>query len=194
MKRGADTEKPGEPGAKNQSKRPKSSQACASCRKHKTRCELLDDLSVAPFRCHRCKVLNISCSFESSDFAPPLQDTPSAPPPRVSRGPDPASSAPGTYPRAVDTLPHCSETETTHIKPEDLIPLPPHAPWGYVKVPGGFDWTASPMLTMQKLVSRVQVGEDPSASNTNAALASIMSPERVKYLLNMCVSYHFADN
>lgn len=38
-------------------KRPKSSQACASCRKHKTRCELLDahSSSTAPLRlrCHR---------------------------------------------------------------------------------------------------------------------------------------------
>lgn len=67
-------------------KRPKASQACASCRKHKTRCELIDSdepkvdggndkdqssstSSPAPYarRCHRCTILRLPCSFESGE-------------------------------------------------------------------------------------------------------------------------------
>ncbi|TFK43858.1 hypothetical protein BDQ12DRAFT_198358 [Crucibulum laeve] len=51
-------------------KRTKSSQACTSCRRHKTRCELLDVVPPlgSPLKCHRCKVLSIECSFETSDI------------------------------------------------------------------------------------------------------------------------------
>ncbi|KAJ7473307.1 hypothetical protein FB451DRAFT_1367315 [Mycena latifolia] len=36
--------------------------ACASCRKMKTRCEILEPRTT-PVRCHRCKVLAIECSY-----------------------------------------------------------------------------------------------------------------------------------
>ncbi|KAJ7142512.1 hypothetical protein C8R44DRAFT_846504, partial [Mycena epipterygia] len=45
--------------------RVKTSQACASCRKHKTRCEVLDP-NGRPVRCHRCKVLAIECFYEKT--------------------------------------------------------------------------------------------------------------------------------
>ncbi|KAF5393162.1 hypothetical protein D9757_001170 [Collybiopsis confluens] len=57
-------------------KRSKASQACLQCRKHKTRCELLDGISaVGSLTCHRCKVLNTPCSFGSSNIIhlPPSQ-------------------------------------------------------------------------------------------------------------------------
>ncbi|KAJ6488339.1 hypothetical protein DFH09DRAFT_1377675 [Mycena vulgaris] len=41
----------------------KPTHACTSCRKHKTRCEILDP-SMSPVRCHRCKVLSVECSYE----------------------------------------------------------------------------------------------------------------------------------
>src|ERR1700675_4069370 len=64
-------------------KRPKSNQACASCRRHKTRCEQLEgDLSV--LRCHRCNVLNMSCSFETlltpNGISSPSTEPPIPPP------------------------------------------------------------------------------------------------------------------
>lgn len=178
-------------------KRPKSSQACSSCRKHKTRCELIDDLSVGPYRCHRCKVLNVSCSFESSDFAPPIHEPSPAPQSRtVSQTLEPPRHEPARIPpRDSPRDSHASPAtikEGSHldqqIKPEDLVPVPPHAPWGFEKVPGGFDWTATPMLAMQKLTIRTPGGEEPFVNDINAKLANIISQERIKTLLSMCVS------
>ncbi|THU77878.1 hypothetical protein K435DRAFT_973779 [Dendrothele bispora CBS 962.96] len=44
--------------------------ACTSCKKSKARCEILDDItqkSLQNVRCHRCKTLQIQCSYESMD-------------------------------------------------------------------------------------------------------------------------------
>ncbi|KAJ7101937.1 hypothetical protein C8R44DRAFT_746970 [Mycena epipterygia] len=48
-------------------------QACASCRKSKTRCEILEP-NESLVQCHRCKVLALECSYEQSQ----LPDTESA--------------------------------------------------------------------------------------------------------------------
>ncbi|KAJ7138278.1 hypothetical protein C8R44DRAFT_848144 [Mycena epipterygia] len=40
-------------------------QACTCCKKHKSRCEILDP-SEYPVQCHRCKVLEIQCSYARS--------------------------------------------------------------------------------------------------------------------------------
>ncbi|KIK69692.1 hypothetical protein GYMLUDRAFT_518684 [Collybiopsis luxurians FD-317 M1] len=43
-------------------------QACQTCRKSKARCELLDDLQTAEIlRCHRCKALGLSCSYQDAN-------------------------------------------------------------------------------------------------------------------------------
>ncbi|KAF5344908.1 hypothetical protein D9758_011535 [Tetrapyrgos nigripes] len=50
--------------------RPKSVPACASCKKSKVRCEILDDITqecIQKVRCHRCKTLQLQCSYESMD-------------------------------------------------------------------------------------------------------------------------------
>jgi hypothetical protein len=55
---------------KRERTRPKSVQACASCKKSKVRCEILDDITqetIQTIRCHRCKILQMQCSFESLD-------------------------------------------------------------------------------------------------------------------------------
>ncbi|THV08147.1 hypothetical protein K435DRAFT_771725 [Dendrothele bispora CBS 962.96] len=48
-------------------KRQKTSQACNSCRKSKTRCEILEDREKGTLRCHRCKVLGVHCSYQDMD-------------------------------------------------------------------------------------------------------------------------------
>ncbi|KAJ7792681.1 hypothetical protein B0H14DRAFT_2930159, partial [Mycena olivaceomarginata] len=53
--------------ARGGTKKPKSIQACTSCRKHKTRCEILDP-SRSPVRCHRCQVLTLQCSRTTLGF------------------------------------------------------------------------------------------------------------------------------
>ncbi|KAK7038238.1 hypothetical protein R3P38DRAFT_540715 [Favolaschia claudopus] len=65
MKRAAPTS------SERHTKRTKASQACTLCRRQKSRCEILD--RAAPgvqftVRCHRCKVLGLECSFETSDL------------------------------------------------------------------------------------------------------------------------------
>ena len=190
MKRTADTDKVTDgasSSARNAAKRTKSSQACSSCRKHKTRCELLDSPSEGPYRCHRCRVLNISCSFESSDFAPPLQHVSqsspgsSFPSARAQYISEPARISP---PNISHSLTSGSEKRIT-IKMEDLLPLPPK-PWGFVKVPGGFDWTAAPMLAMQNITTnRTQLDSDQSIGDINVSLGRILSPDTVQSLLNM---------
>lgn len=168
---------------RNHVKRPKSSQACSSCRKHKTRCEVLDASISTPYRCHRCKVLNISCSFESSDLTP-LRDPTPAPSTSTSQYQATYSHEP-ERPLALRQ----SDSPLSHnqsAKPEDLFPLPlNNTPWGFVRVPGGFDWTATPMLAMQKFTSRSQLGDDPAVLDVAASLSRILSPARITSLLNM---------
>ncbi|KAG7097418.1 hypothetical protein E1B28_004765 [Marasmius oreades] len=65
MKRSREDSNPSSSSVKA-AKRSKSVQACTSCRKHKTRCEVLDTTSTA-IRCHRCKTLDIPCSYEEMD-------------------------------------------------------------------------------------------------------------------------------
>ena len=188
MKRASDTEKSTDDASssgRNQPKRPKSSQACSSCRKHKTRCELIDGHSEGPYRCHRCKVLNISCSFESSDFVPPLQSTSTSSPTfnLPSYVSDPATISPPNI--SGDRTASHPNNDNDRVKLEDLLPLP-HKPWGFMKVPGGFDWTTTPMLAMQyATINRPHLDEDQISSNINASLASILSPDKVKSLLDM---------
>ena len=187
MKRTADTDNSTDPASSSsriQGKRPKSSQACSSCRKHKTRCELLDNPSEGPYRCHRCKVLNISCSFESSEFAPPLQQQSPSPTPFFPR-PTYMTSSSRISPPNISNNGVTQENDTRSVKLEDLLPLPPK-PWGFVKIPGGFDWSTTPMLAMQGITtSRPQLDEDQLISDVNASLANILSADRVSSLLNM---------
>jgi hypothetical protein len=188
MKRVADMDKSAEASSSGriQTKRPKSSQACSACRKHKTRCELLDGPSEGPYRCHRCKVLNMSCSFESSDFTPPLPITSPSPPagllpPRSTYISEPARISPPNISNNNPT----SKKDAHSVKIEDLLPQPPK-PWGFVKVPGGFDWTTTPMLAIQNATTnRTHLDEEQSISEVNASLARILSPETVRSLLNV---------
>ncbi|KAJ7500563.1 hypothetical protein B0H11DRAFT_1856040 [Mycena galericulata] len=74
-------------------KRSKTIQACQSCRKHKTRCEILDPSKI-PVRCHRCRALGIECSYETTQV-PTACPQPSHPSPSISgtpsRNPTPGS-------------------------------------------------------------------------------------------------------
>ncbi|KAK7019506.1 hypothetical protein R3P38DRAFT_1247236 [Favolaschia claudopus] len=76
-------------------KRTKASQACTLCRRQKSRCEILD--RAAPgvqftVRCHRCKVLGLECSFETSDLIH-FNNTNNANPPSTSASASPGASA-----------------------------------------------------------------------------------------------------
>ncbi|KAJ7845911.1 hypothetical protein B0H13DRAFT_1730930 [Mycena leptocephala] len=143
-------------------KRSKASQACASCRRQKSRCEILD-VRPAPgapvtIRCHRCKVLGVQCSFETSDlihFAPKT----------TSQTPPDASAASSGERMTFNSIPG-----QFGMSPEDLVPTPTTPIWGSVS---RVDWTATPMLAIQELVR----------------LSDILSPPEITSLLEMFVYY-----
>ncbi|KAI0053600.1 hypothetical protein FA95DRAFT_1579274 [Auriscalpium vulgare] len=150
------------------SKRAKSSQACSSCRKHKTRCELLDSGSFVS-RCHRCEVLSLSCSFETS--APPrnvpLDNSPMA---RFRR----EFTAQALLPPTVDTSPDFDSNSNST-----------YSPWDFVKIAGLHDWTATPVLAMQML-SRAACPDVPASLYPRSpfTMADILTAEQKLYLLN----------
>lgn len=82
-------------------KRPKTSQACESCRKHKTRCE---QSSEGGSSCHRCNVLAITCSFEGSDSAPPPRRSGTVLPPPRQKTPEGSSIPIKPKPLSVEDL------------------------------------------------------------------------------------------
>lgn len=191
---------PGGGGERYPAKRTKSSQACASCRRHKTRCELLDDLSVpGVLKCHRCKVLSIQCSFETSDIIHII-------PSKILKPGETSTSAPTQKTDCSDGSPMlCSaivpdEDQTLHsgitsskssprVKAEDLIPNP-RSLWGIMNLPVGFDWTATPILAVQELMNISPTGlTTPIHQNHHEQLGTIFSPEQISSLLEMCVPF-----
>jgi hypothetical protein len=194
MKRTANMEKHRAPNSgHNQTKRSKSAQACSSCRKLKTRCELLDAPSNEPCRCHRCKVLGIACSFEGLISTPPRQHPSQlATLPLISQPPT-QGTADSNENSEIQLSSSSSSTNESLVdshddvmKPDDILAHPPNTSWpGIVKIPGTFDWSATPMFAMQNVTSWTQSGDYSFINNVNASLANMLSPDRVESLLNM---------
>jgi len=158
-------------------KRAKANQACASCRKNKTRCELLEPTSYYS-RCHRCDVLSITCSFETN--APPIQ---------------PTDDTPHTLDRrrllnTIFTPQYHGDKSRSDIPGSDL---PFTSPWEFLKIPGIPDWTATPMLamlTLSKMACKVQppIQQMP----TNLAFTDVLTADQRHYLLCLWVSTVFS--
>ncbi|KAH7931166.1 hypothetical protein BV22DRAFT_998664 [Leucogyrophana mollusca] len=195
-------------------KRAKAAQACLSCRKHKTRCEMLDGDNSGS-QCHRCKVLSLPCSFE--DGAAPSTERvvasssrslaypsciPAAPTDRRTSLPnkvqdiamdDPASllrsprTWDGTTPPSDQLQPFRPQAHEADgvdlLDPERLLPVR-HRPWGFLKLPGGFDGTMVPMLAMQAL-TRAGSGEESSYVTVEQSLLHILGRDQVKYLTDI---------
>ncbi|KAH7887473.1 hypothetical protein F5I97DRAFT_1966044 [Phlebopus sp. FC_14] len=189
-------------------KRAKAAQACLSCRKHKTRCEMLDgDNSGA--QCHRCKVLNLACSFEdpsarqtqshshSSDLdrrtAPSLSSK-KLPDALVeesihsTRRPSASTSKAASSWSNSDTPsfrpPPQPHEEVDLLNPERLLPER-HSPWGFLKLPGGFDGTMVPMLAMQALTRAGSGGAEGSAVKVDQTLLHVLGRDQVSYLIDI---------
>ncbi|KIY51643.1 hypothetical protein FISHEDRAFT_26133, partial [Fistulina hepatica ATCC 64428] len=180
-------------------RRPKSMQACASCRRHKTRCELLDVADDEPTKCHRCRVLGIDCSYEGMDMSilAPKDSPPSS---HTNAGvEDPAGRT------GLDTLAAASERSPRlldramggTLKGHDLpfTRATPHGPkiltvdrwWSFVKPNPDLDWSA-PMLCVQQLSrppplldAAQQIPPPPDAS----CLADILNRDQISHLLNV---------
>lgn len=191
-------------------KRAKAAQACLSCRKHKTRCEMLDGDSGV--QCHRCKVLSLPCSFgdsngplvgastprpqanvldahkadrQSSIFHPSnkMQDVipdGSFNPPKT-MSKTWESPAPGTLSPFPDQPREKVEVDLSD--PQRLLPER-QRPWGLLKLPG-FDGTTVPMLAMQALVRSGVNGEDALKDKIDQSLFQILGGERIKHLTDI---------
>ncbi|KAJ7481454.1 hypothetical protein FB451DRAFT_129074 [Mycena latifolia] len=185
-------------------KRTKASQACTLCRRQKSRCEILDvrtQPGAVTIRCHRCKVLGVECSFETSDmihFLP--KPTPQASPAAASPGTVAESSA-GSPPEIygglntlatvassrqnaeavpVNSIPSSIPTRSGMML-EDLIPTTTTPIWGSVN---RVDWTAAPMLAIQELVRCPRSESGLQIANTGR-LADILSPREIMSLLEI---------
>ncbi|KAJ7028698.1 hypothetical protein C8F04DRAFT_1118400 [Mycena alexandri] len=155
------------PGAK----KPKSIQACASCRKHKTRCEILDP-SKNPVRCHRCQVLTIPCSYEGTIL------------------PTAATSKLPTLATPENTEGERTRTSNPMVAYPSQIP-PTDRLWAFVTEDHhGIDWSA-PMLAIQHLSRLPFASFDPPREAAQAlsvgdlTLSAILDEERQRYLLDL---------
>jgi len=76
------------------------------------------------------------------------------------------------------------EEEVDLLDPERLLPER-HKPWGFLKLPGGFDGTMVPMLAMQALTRAGSMSDDSSRSKLDQSLLHILGMEQVKCLTDM---------
>ncbi|KAJ6625104.1 hypothetical protein B0H10DRAFT_2003701 [Mycena sp. CBHHK59/15] len=182
-------------------KRTKASQACASCRRQKSRCEILDVRGAqagtpVTVRCHRCKVLGVECSFETSDlihFLPKPAATSTSPAASVAVSPSEDLMQVDSY-GGLNTLaavassrPKSSETAAVKsipsrygMLPEDLVPTATTPIWGCTS---RVDWTATPMLAIQELVRFPRTEGGPEV--ISGRLADILSPSEITSLLEI---------
>lgn len=191
-------------------KRAKATQACLSCRKHKTRCEMLDgDNSGA--QCHRCKVLSLSCSFEDGSGTSLVSSSARGHQPEISaqpsidrrstisllKKPQDVPTDDTKRPTKVwgDTSPDNLATfraqpddveEVELLHPERLLPEK-HSPWGFLKL-GGFESNMVPMLAIQALTRSGINTTESSRTKVDQTLLHLLGREQVKYLVDMCVS------
>ncbi|KAJ3735238.1 hypothetical protein DFJ43DRAFT_1058910 [Lentinula guzmanii] len=149
----------------------RSIQACNSCRKHKTRCEILDGIDQPLIRCHRCKVLGAECSYQTMDrslfeTAFPVKSENNSSTCRY-------RSDPNNSPRISSAPIH-----------NDIFPNLPHQIWSFLRLPRGtLDWTA-PLEAIQGLMKRVSGTHDrPPPPIPNDTLEAILSPEQIDHLI-----------
>ncbi|KAK0461657.1 uncharacterized protein EV420DRAFT_120983 [Desarmillaria tabescens] len=182
-------------------KRRKASQACASCRRHKTRCELPEDIGSnsdcrIQLRCHRCKVLNIECSFQTSNIIHVKSKINSASmstillPATLDPSEVSTSTPTSTQEAPREAPPSAPVASARELTVEDLLPSS-QSPMGPIPVPGSFDWTAAPMLAIRELAnqreSKTTQARSSSSSNQSSdeSLSSILTSAQITWLLEI---------
>ncbi|KIY62390.1 hypothetical protein CYLTODRAFT_178155 [Cylindrobasidium torrendii FP15055 ss-10] len=169
--------------------------ACASCRRSKTRCEVLKPTLK---RCHRCDVIGVSCSYEAAQGPPtpppnPLDD--SSPTSRIMRrfrkDDEPTFALPS--PASDHTSPGSSTSSNTGSastpwQPPVLLGIPNVSNPGKIRhmwafIPQALDWSA-PLVAIQTLAQQETVPTPPVAAN-DTALEDILSLLEIDRLLEM---------
>lgn len=149
-------------------------QACVSCRKHKTRCELLDSTSYIA-RCHRCEVLSIPCSFETD-----------APRSIVFNDPQPLSKIRQNTAKALlATSKSHRGPDPTGIESGSSASEDEESPWDFLTVPGLTDWTSTPILGMRILSRQACPDSFPKYTGNASCLADVLSGEQKNWLLSL---------
>ncbi|SJK99698.1 uncharacterized protein ARMOST_03009 [Armillaria ostoyae] len=157
-------------------------QSCDSCRKHKTRCEILDSKR-SPVRCHRCDVLKLDCSYEiSKKSAPTPESSPSSSDLNTETSSPQVVYALGVDTRQLETAPPppdagiASDTSNGENRPRPVI-------WSFVRQ--NLDWSA-PILAMQEL-ARQPSQEQPSmpVMGNNQLLSNILTQAEIRHLLTL---------
>jgi Fungal Zn(2)-Cys(6) binuclear cluster domain len=161
-------------------KRPKTSQACTSCRKHKTRCELLD--SATRSRCHRCDVLSITCSFETN--APLTQAA-------AENSPSSVAVFRQRLLNAILSTPQSNSDKCLEQTPSDARYSSPQStaacPWQVFKVPGIPEWSATPMLAMLTLSKMARTEQPMIQPVSNLTFTEVLTGDQRRFLLRLCV-------
>ncbi|KAJ7778200.1 hypothetical protein B0H16DRAFT_1878897 [Mycena metata] len=147
--------------------------ACTSCRKHKTRCELLDT-TTSPIQCHRCTVIGLHCSYEET-LTPAIPDSQKSPPVHAANGQAVYSyTKPRPDPPFPSQMPSASST---------------HHMWEFVGEDREFiDWS-TPMLAIRNLAKLPAVpptsGANPSSTSSlhEISLPNILTPDQIHHLL-----------
>ncbi|KDQ29675.1 hypothetical protein PLEOSDRAFT_1103686 [Pleurotus ostreatus PC15] len=192
-KRAQDAESPNTPDM-NPVKRPKASRACATCRKTKSRCELLD---VAPgpngrLQCHRCKVLDIECSFHNSDIIIVARhneaSTSGHTGPNTQGQQQPTPSSPSTEQFGVQKdftsnnefeLPE----EGADVSDAETYVL---GPWRVLGIADDAYWTREPILAVRGILPPLPTREPNGLINhQDESLTSILSHGRIRYLIDI---------
>ncbi|KAK0190486.1 hypothetical protein F5146DRAFT_930545 [Armillaria mellea] len=198
MKRSRDakalpTEESGDSSSRSRSKRSKV-QACSSCRRHKTRCEVLD-LERSVVRCHRCKVLKLECSYEGMDksvFIPEPSVAKSSPGSSVEGPTIQSAYDTGAGSRLLSTGTSSGSPSTVADSPlglgnDDVNYFPrPDNMWSFV--PRRLDWWA-PLAAMQELTKQSQEDGFRTPAMNDHSLSSILSQAEIDHLITLYVLF-----
>ncbi|KAF5352014.1 hypothetical protein D9758_009426 [Tetrapyrgos nigripes] len=200
------------------SKRSRSLQACATCRKNKQRCELLEDLNssdTAKVKCHRCRTLDIFCSYEEMDKG--ALQTSLTPKTQAREHVLRLSSSRSNTSNALSPLPTTTDeselTSVTQAIPIEITALPPDlwnfsmlAPgkWGYSgesppeHASSVWNWS-TPIGSLRELTNRYLTEHYGSAVNEKGKastplpspqkLSDTLPPEKIKDLLDIFTSH-----
>ncbi|KIK98214.1 hypothetical protein PAXRUDRAFT_134672 [Paxillus rubicundulus Ve08.2h10] len=81
------------------------------------------------------------------------------------------------------TPPHDTE-DVDFLNPERLLPEK-HSPWGFLKLPGGFNGSTVPMLAMQALTRSGTNMAESARNKVDQTLLRVLGHEQVNYLVDM---------
>lgn len=152
------------------------------------RCEILDVATDTGVQCHRCRVLNVSCSY--SEMNPALFEiarTPQSTPAQPTKSFTPTiSTSPATVNSLTNppNLPSISATKDYNNGAGQDAHL-----WFFVPNYERLDW-AAPLPSMQRLCSDNPPPPTPPITHRDQSLGDILTHEQTLHLLKMCQSMY----